>query len=43
MVSIYDVRIHLTTGESGTKHGQAIRTGFIVAFAFVKQIDTVKV
>ena len=35
------VRNLVTTGESVTKHGQAIRTGFIVEFIFVRQIHTV--
>ena len=32
------VRIHLTTGESVTKNGQAIRTGFIKESTLVEQI-----
>ena len=35
------VRIHLTTGESTTKHGQAICTGFLKESVIVKQIHTV--
>ena len=37
----YTLRIHLTTGESGTTHGQAIRTGFIKGFVLVQQIHTI--
>ena len=33
------VRIHLTTGESGTKHRQAIRTGFYKEFVFTECLD----
>ena len=35
------VRIHLTTGESAIKYGQAIRTCVIRGFVFAEQIHTV--
>ena len=35
------VRIHLTTGESATKHGQAIRMSFTREFLIVQQMHTV--
>ena len=41
MYGIRMVRIHLTTRESGTKHGQATRTSFIREFVLVQQIHTV--
>ena len=40
-IYLYKVRIHLTTGESGTKHGQAVCPVFIKAFVFVKQFHSV--
>ena len=35
------VRIHLTSAQFGSKHGQASPTGIIEEFAFVRQIRTV--
>ena len=37
----YNVRIHLTTGESATKHGQAIRMGMLKESVIIKQMLTV--